>query len=229
MLGRPFQLVGVLSALLATGCFSSRPSARDTFAALGTRNATQQPARVVDHNLFIKMTRKRAAAAWEEVRRGSCPGATSTYYARGFEDGFVDYVEAGGTGEAPFLPPFSYRRAWIKDGKGATAIEDWYAGFRHGATVARSSGLREQYLIPLPGSINAPTLASAALDSQSGASLSTSDLPVVIPGPPSNGRPMPPPVPLQTVGPQPSSGPTVRRQAVESPLSQMGGVTGEIR
>jgi len=163
---RSSLLAVAVAALLSatTGCFSARPSARDTFTALGLRNATQQPVRVLDHNLFVKMTKKRAHEAWAEIVAAQPDPCFSRYHASGFEAGFMDYVEAGGDGEPHSIPPFLYRQAWLQDGRGPSAIEDYYAGFRHGSAVARTTGLREQYLIPLPGPLNAPTIASSSAD-----------------------------------------------------------------
>jgi hypothetical protein len=64
-------------------------------------------------------------------------------YAMGFKDGFADYLYAGGTGEPPPLPPRYYWKMRYETPDGHQAMEDWFAGFRHGAGVARASGYRE--------------------------------------------------------------------------------------
>src|SRR5262245_2864118 len=57
----------------------------------------------------------------------------SVDYQDGFVDGFVDYLEAGGTGEPPMLPPRRYWRASFQSPAGHQAAEQWFEGFRHGA------------------------------------------------------------------------------------------------
>jgi hypothetical protein len=149
---RPIRtlLVGLLAGS-GTGCFSARPSAPDSFACQFTRNAVEQPIRHHDDKKFIKVIRRRAEGAWAEVC--GIPGRRlfSHAYHDGFVEGFIDYVEAGGSGEPPYLPPFRYRLTKYRSADGVAVIEDWYAGFRHGAAVAQGSGLRELNVVPLPG------------------------------------------------------------------------------
>ena len=89
-----------------------------------------------------------AESAWEEFpcyQNGEC---ISPHFARGFKDGFADYLDAGGTGEPPPIPPRSYWRDTSESG-GHQAIRDWFAGFRQGAAVARESGYRQFATISL--------------------------------------------------------------------------------
>ena len=46
-------------------------------------------------------------------------------------------------------PPNRYRRKEYMTPEGAAAIEEWYAGFRHGAATAMASGLRNLVVIPV--------------------------------------------------------------------------------
>lgn len=112
---------------------------------------------------------RMAHRAWEEVK-GSCPQyANSVDYACGFKEGFVDYLYAGGNGEPPALPPKRYLRFHEQKAHGCEALLDWYAGFRHGASVAMANGLRQRLLIPLPpppvplAAAAAPPLAKPSL------------------------------------------------------------------
>ena len=73
----------------------------------------------------------------------------SVDYRRGFVDGFADYLYAGGSGEPPVVPPWRYRKASYETPEGYAAIEDWFAGFRHGANVALASGLRNLVVLPV--------------------------------------------------------------------------------
>src|SRR5438270_357635 len=89
-----------------------------------------------------------ADESWEAIAHAD-PGHTySDDYAHGFKDGFADYLYAGGTGEPPPVPPRYYWKVRYETPEGHKAIEDWFAGFRHGAEVAQHSGYREWVIIP---------------------------------------------------------------------------------
>lgn len=49
----------------------------------------------------------------------------------------------------PAVPPEHYRRKKYMTPEGVAAIEDWYAGFRHGAATAMASGLRNLVVLPV--------------------------------------------------------------------------------
>jgi hypothetical protein len=87
--------------------------------------------------------RKWAGQAWQNVRAACPQAAYSKDYEAGFEDGFAHYLFRGGNGEPPPLPPRHYRKITYQTPQGYRAIEDWFAGYRHGAAVARESGYRE--------------------------------------------------------------------------------------
>jgi hypothetical protein len=106
--------------------------------------------RFVDRLLLVSKIRQRAREAWKSVCQASPDHPYSSDYADGFEAGFRDFVEAGGTGEPPGMPPPCYRLS-CNAGPGRQALLDWYAGFRHGAAVARENGLRQAILIPVGG------------------------------------------------------------------------------
>lgn len=139
-----------LATLTGAGCFTARPSGPDWFYHHAARNLTEKPIANHDERKFTKLVERRAAEAWAQVCQSSGRPHTDPY-GDGFREGFVDYVEAGGTGEPPYLPPFRYRLTKYRTAEGIRAVEDWYAGFRHGAAVARESGLRELNYVPLPG------------------------------------------------------------------------------
>jgi hypothetical protein len=89
-----------------------------------------------------------AEEAWDEIcsRDGD---VYSRHYRRGFFDGFNDYLDAGGTGDPPVAPPRTYWRVYFQNPEGHQAIQDWFEGFRHGASVARASGVRDYVVIPM--------------------------------------------------------------------------------
>ena len=138
--------IGLVS-VAGSGCFAIRPSAPDSFIHLATRNGVQQTLRSHDDNQFVHQLRKYAESAFAQ-KPGVVP---SDAFHEGFIEGFIDYVEAGGTGEPPFLPPFRYRLTEHRTPEGQAAIRDWYAGFREGSAAAKASGLRELNYVPLPG------------------------------------------------------------------------------
>lgn len=70
-------------------------------------------------------------------------------YRRGFVDGFTDLLNFGGIGEPPPVPPPSYRFFGHMTPEGLAAAEDWKNGFRHGATTARASNLRDLVTVPV--------------------------------------------------------------------------------
>src|SRR5688572_26897314 len=58
-----------------------------------------------------------AHEAWDEIclRDGD---VYSRHYYRGFIEGFTEYLEAGGTGDPPVLPPRSYWRLYYQTPEG---------------------------------------------------------------------------------------------------------------
>src|SRR5579872_1105819 len=133
-----------------TGCVTTgAESGQYNFLANSFRNLGEWP--VVGNSECYQTLRDcaRAKEAWRAAQ-AACPDqAYSKDYACGFKAGFRDYLDAGGNGEPPAVPPFRYRLAGYESPGGHAAIEDWYAGFRHGAAAARASGFRELNVIPL--------------------------------------------------------------------------------
>lgn len=87
-----------------------------------------------------------ADRAWNEI--GCADTVTSSpNYEWGFRDGFVEHCFAGGNGEPPAVPPRPFWNAGWRTGSGKQAADDWFAGYRHGAEVAREGGYRDEALI----------------------------------------------------------------------------------
>jgi hypothetical protein len=84
-----------------------------------------------------------ADAAWAAFQGAHPDAQYSCDYGQGFKDGFADYLFAGGTGNPPPLPPRWYWRAENKTPAGRLGEQDWFQGFRFGASAARHSGYRE--------------------------------------------------------------------------------------
>ncbi|MBI1830580.1 MAG: hypothetical protein HYR84_03910, partial [Planctomycetes bacterium] len=113
--------------------------------------------------------RRWAEAAWQQLACSEHFCKKSDDYARGFKDGYVEYVFRGGDGEPPLVAPLRYRHMRYQTADGYAAIEDWFAGYRHGAALARETGARRWVTGPssLPGELLAqgppdmPTFAPA--------------------------------------------------------------------
>jgi hypothetical protein len=93
-----------------------------------------------------KRNERWAEEAWQAVGRPA-----SEDYAAGFHNGFTDYLWHGGNGEPPPLPPPKYRALSYQTPEGYRAIEEWFAGYRHGAQVAHQQGYRD--LVTGPSSL----------------------------------------------------------------------------
>ena len=61
-------------------------------------------------------------------------------HAEGFKDGFAEYLFRGGDGESNLVAPLHYRQIKYQSPEGYAAIQDWFSGYRHGASAARASG-----------------------------------------------------------------------------------------
>lgn len=116
----------------------------------GTRNLVNEAKLVRDERYEHIRSACLAHEAWEKVR-AECPRRHySSDYAAGFKAGFIDYLYAGGCGDPPALPPKHYRHFHGESAQGTQALQDWYAGFRHGAEAAKESGQRQFVLVSLP-------------------------------------------------------------------------------
>lgn len=88
-----------------------------------------------------------ADQAWCQLRSADPGLQVSVDYMAGFKDGFVAYVYAGGTGQPPPVPPRKFWNVGFRNPRGQDSAADWFAGYRHGANVARAEGYRERVTI----------------------------------------------------------------------------------
>ncbi|MBL8794544.1 MAG: hypothetical protein JNM56_11615 [Planctomycetia bacterium] len=135
---------------LGTGCETPVGSGFE-IARYSTRNLLQTPVTASDDRLERHWQRQQAEKAWQSFCQAHPGQLYTVHYQRGFEDGFADYLYAGGAGQPPPVPPWSLRTASYETPTGHQAVEEWFAGFRHGAAAARDSGLRELVLVPSSG------------------------------------------------------------------------------
>lgn len=85
----------------------------------------------------------------------------SVDYQCGFIDGYVDFLEAGGSGNPAPLPPRRYWKAKYQNPRGYERTQDWFRGFQHGASVAQASNYRSFVTVPLSDSVTAGTIPYA--------------------------------------------------------------------
>src|SRR5207253_2095221 len=107
-----------------------------------------------------RRNRQWAQAAWQKAWVTLPPGQRSEDYAHGFKDGYAEYLFRGGDGEPPLIAPARYRHLRFQNQQGYHAIEDWFAGYRHGAGLARDTGARRWITGPSALSSELPDTAA---------------------------------------------------------------------
>jgi hypothetical protein len=90
-----------------------------------------------------------------------CREPFSADYQLGFLDGFVDFLEAGGTGNPSPLPPRRYWKAKYQTPDGYQCAQDWFRGFQHGSGAAQASNYRSFVTVPLSDFVTAGTMPYA--------------------------------------------------------------------
>lgn len=137
----------------ACGCQDLPVGSGLEIARYSARNLVTAPVDASRDCQDRRQYRQQACKAWLAIADAQPETHYSSHYAEGFQDGFTDYLYAGGNGEPPVVPPWCDRRNGWETPAGRAHIEDWYAGYRHGAQAARASGLRETIVLPcsLPG------------------------------------------------------------------------------
>jgi hypothetical protein len=104
--------------------------------------------RVTDECCEKVRNRRLAIEAWDEAKKCAPEGSYSSHYARGYKDGYADYLYAGGSGE-PVAPPACYWGVRFQTPQGYQAIQDWTDGYQQGAADAQQSGLRDFVVFPV--------------------------------------------------------------------------------
>lgn len=154
-----------------------------------TRNACYEPTRLCTEYKERCSHRSLAKKVWSEVQAQSADVTFSEHYGRGFRQGFVDFIWAGGTGQPPPIPPRPYWKFRYESSEGYEDIRDWFDGYRHGTAMAEAGGYRELVVIPTR------FMTQAGADEEHGTSCEDAQhlpMPRVV-GKPSNLPPMAPP------------------------------------
>lgn len=140
---RTLAILCVLLACGSTGCKVVRWNAYRTLLA-EPKQFDWRKDRCQSRTLY----RSWAADAWQEHCTDGCARQTSDYVI-GFQDGFVEYCYFGGTTEPPPVPPRPYWNPLNRSSPLSEDAEEWFAGYRHGAQVARDGGYRQQAVVPV--------------------------------------------------------------------------------
>jgi hypothetical protein len=113
----------------------------------GARNICTDIRDHVDDARERVRNRRWAEEWWGQVCAASMQ-PFSPEYAQGFKDGFVEYLFSGNT-EPPPVAPLRFRGYRYQTPQGYQAIEDWFAGYRHGVSAAIDSGYRRWITAPV--------------------------------------------------------------------------------
>ncbi|MCA9152063.1 MAG: hypothetical protein KDA92_22320 [Planctomycetales bacterium] len=147
------RYLAILS-MVGPGCRLAENAVRTTIVEpiQYSRNAYEK----LTHKEFIELAQASLDQAIS-VRRAEMDNfACDPYspdYCEGYIDGFVDYLEGGGNGEPPALPPRRYWKATYQSFAGHQAAEHWFAGYRHGAESASMTSYRSLVTVPLSDAI----------------------------------------------------------------------------
>lgn len=133
-------LAGAL-APAAVGCNIAKNAAR---------NIVNEPHVVGTQVCITHDLRKEARAAWREVRADYPRKAFTAEFHEGFLDGYVDYLDRGGNGSLPAVPPAKYTRhkKYFTE-EGQCLLKDYFLGFKYGQEIAIATGRRQFLTVPV--------------------------------------------------------------------------------
>ncbi|TWT37083.1 hypothetical protein KOR34_20300 [Posidoniimonas corsicana] len=183
---RPTATASILLLCCCTGCLSVCNNAYRTLIK-EPKEFSWRKDRCESRTLYASW----AAGAWAEQRSNGTP-CQSADFALGFQDGFVEYCYAGGSGEPPPIPPRPYWNSLNRVAPLDKSAYEWFDGYRLGARVARTGGYRDQAVVP----------ASASLCSKGGgihngeACPCSTGEPAYAPQPAPHAEPVPAPAPV---------------------------------
>ena len=89
-----------------------------------------------------------ANQAWKEYGAGHPECTDSAQFAKGFKEGYADFLEEGGDECPPPVPPRRYWKLKYQNEAGRAATAKWTAGYREGAVAAKASGARNYIVVP---------------------------------------------------------------------------------
>lgn len=131
----------LLAPLLGGGC---------TLYSAALHNLHNEPSLYHNQIKLRHNLKSQAKETWKDYAAAHPGECFSKFFEDGFEDGFADYLDNGGSGEPPAMPPLRYRqRNKFLTPAGFSALEDYFSGFRLGARIAMDSGLRDTLVAPI--------------------------------------------------------------------------------
>src|SRR3974377_2063226 len=110
-LRKPLVLLFVLSS---GGC---------NWLPYAVNNVFSTPVEKIGECVFRCRLKKIARTTLQKIQQKE-PMKCSPACAKGFEDGFVDFVDRNGSGDPPAIPPQGYRRDVLRSPDGQMEIED---------------------------------------------------------------------------------------------------------
>jgi hypothetical protein len=165
--------LGILAlCILTLGCQLANNAAHNL-----SYEAKLSTAAALEHCTYEKLAR----ASWDKVQQTEDGEKLPKEYAQGFKDGFVDYLQFGGSGQPPYVPPKQYWGPYFRTPKGHQAVDDWYVGFRHGAAVAQQTGYREWATLPSAATTERTGNPVGPIDPGSGIPLALANHPLAAP------------------------------------------------
>ncbi|HEY2908896.1 MAG TPA: hypothetical protein VGI99_01550 [Gemmataceae bacterium] len=97
-----------------------------------------------------RMIHRRAREAWQEVCRQYSRRPFTPEFHDGFLDGYSDYLDRGGDGQPPAVPPPRYtQNKHYYSPEGHVRLRDYLLGFKYGTDVAIASGQRQYLTVPV--------------------------------------------------------------------------------
>lgn len=115
----------------------------------GARNILNEPLEYIDERKVSHEARTDAERVWAQLCAANPERTFTKDYANGFKDGYADYLDNGGPGVPPALPPRYYRRSNYLNPEGHALIRDWFSGFQQGIDIAKETGHRGYLTVPV--------------------------------------------------------------------------------
>lgn len=134
-------------ALLIAG--SIAPLSGCLLAEHTARNLFNEPTELLDNKKITRQLRHESRAVWQQVCQQHPARTFTADFVDGFQDGYCDYLESGGTAQPPAVPPVKYRRSRYMSVEGHAQIQDYFCGFKYGMDIAVVSGKRELITVPI--------------------------------------------------------------------------------
>jgi hypothetical protein len=135
----PHKLLAVALCLCA-GCSIYSNAAHNLF---------REPCDYLQGRILSHALRKQAQDAWRAFAAEHPEWCHNDDFEAGFVDGFADYLDNGGKGAPPAIPPKRYRKNKYLNPEGFEAIDLYFSGFAAGSRVAKESGRRDTLVVPV--------------------------------------------------------------------------------